>query len=100
MALLTFARTLPRGLISNMEELGKAAVLEQAMAEISHQWESTNLSKQRALHYKGVTELCQFLESCGIDVGREDKYELLLLLRSAGFKETKQDNEIKFLMWE
>lgn len=82
-----------------MEELKEASVIERAMGEIRHHWEPTNAGN-RTLEYKGVTELCLFLVNCGIEIDQENRYELLLTLRSSEFKEKLQDNEVKFLMWQ
>lgn len=73
-------------------------VIDQAIQELAHQYEK-NRMKDAEPHYLGMDELVLFLESCGIAIDQEYRYELLLQLRSEGYAERKMDGVIKFVFW-
>jgi hypothetical protein len=72
--------------------------IDQALNELAHQYEK-NRVKGTEPQYLGMDELVLFLESCGIEIDTEDRYELLLQLRSSGYTERKMDGVIKFVFW-
>jgi hypothetical protein len=72
--------------------------IDQALNELAHQYEK-NRVKDLEPQYLGMDELVLFLESCGIETDQDDRYELLLQLRSSGYAERKMDGVIKFVFW-
>lgn len=72
--------------------------IDQAIQELAHQYEKTRM-KETEPHYLGMDEIVLFLDSCGIEIDKDDRYELLLQLRSQGYAERRMDGVIKFVFW-
>jgi len=72
--------------------------IDQALQELANQYEMNRVPDTEP-HYLGMDEIVLFLESCGIEIEKHDRYELLLQLRSAGYAERKMDGVIKFVFW-
>ena len=70
-------------------------VIDQALKEIAHQWKRMS-DDSSTVEYIGIPELCHFLDSCGIDIPDNQRYELTLNLRNEGYKESRLDGELRF----
>ena len=69
--------------------------IDRATQEIAHQWQMRG-SDNATVEYPGIPELCHFLESCGIRIHDDERYELTLRLRSEGYSESRLDGELRF----